>query len=382
VDGWRDRAYRPAVLAAVVAAGFTVVVTAAPFLRFAYDNLSLHVALETSEALIGALLAYLALGRYRTTGEFGDLALALAFGVLAFTNLLLSAVPVVALEARPVGFVAWASAGLRLVGAAAFCAAALDRPRLARPRWRSVGVVGGLAVITVAVLAAAADAWLADAIDPSLSPSASTRPHISAHPVVLTVQLIGVAVYGAAAAGFVRRSASGDELLRWLGAGAVLAAFARVHYFLFPSLYSEWVYTGDLLRLGSYLLFLVGAVREIRAYWGAQASLAVLEERGRLARELHDGLVQDLSFLRSQTAGADRLDGERLAFAADAADRALAASRSALDALTSVGDEPLDVALRRVAEEVARPTGASVELAVDDPGVIRDVDRAADLPSC
>jgi signal transduction histidine kinase len=360
----RRAARRPAGVAAVVALAFTAVVTVVPFVRFAYDNLSLHVALETSEALIGALLAYLALGRYRASGAFDDLALAVAFALLACTNLLLSAVPVVALEARPVGFVAWAAAGLRLVGGAAFCAAAVASPRTVVARRRVVATLGG-AIAAVVVLAVAADAWLADAIDPALSPSMSSRPHISAHPVVLSIQLVGFAVYAVAAIGFVRRSAEDDdELRRWLAAGAVLAAVARVHYFLFPSLYSNWVYTGDLLRLASYLLFLVGASREIRAYWESRARLAVVDERGRLARQLHDGLVQELSFVRSQTAGARSLDGERLAFVAAAAERALAESRVALDAWASAADEPLDVALRRVAADVTHRAGATVDVVV------------------
>ena len=52
-----------------------------------------------------------------------------------------------------------------------------------------------------------------------------------------------------------------------VGIACALAAFARVNYVLFPSLYTEWFYTGDLLRFGSYLLFLVGAAREVEMYW-------------------------------------------------------------------------------------------------------------------
>lgn len=43
-----------------------------------------------------------------------------------------------------------------------------------------------------------------------------------------------------------------DELLYWLAGGAGLATFARVNHVLFPSLYSNWVYTGDILRLAAY----------------------------------------------------------------------------------------------------------------------------------
>ena len=59
-----------------------------------------------------------------------------------------------------------------------------------------------------------------------------------------------------------------DELLRWLGPACALLGFARVNYLLFPSLYSGWLYTGDLLRTAGYACLLVGAAREISRLLG------------------------------------------------------------------------------------------------------------------
>ena len=116
-----------------------------------------------------------------------------------------------------------------------------------------------------------------------------------------------------------------DDLLGWIGAAAALGAFARVAYLLFPSLYTEWLYAGDVLRLGMYLMLLVGCVREIRQYWRAQTVLAVAGERRRLARELHDGVVQELGFIRSQA-----LRTPNSGDIASAADRALDEARGGL----------------------------------------------------
>ena len=358
---------------AVVAAVFTLAVVAAPGTRFAYDNLSLHVALETAEGLVGALLAYLAFGRFRATRWAWDLALTASFAVLAATNLLLSAIPVIALEARPVGFITWAAAALRLTGAAGLVVAALgSRRSIPRLTWRAVGPWLVLGVLAVVALAGAAEAWLDDAIDPMLSPSTSWRPR-AGHFAVHAVQVVGLVLYGGAAAGFHRRARrTSDDLLRWLAAGALLAGFARLHYFLFPSLYSNWVYTGDVLRFCSYVAFLSGAVREIRAYWRAQASALIAEERGRLARDLHDGLVQEISFIRSQVAAGRPLEGEQLAHVAAAADRALAESRDAVRALAGSDDEEdVDVvdAIRQTAEQVAVRAGATVSVVGDAPAV-------------
>lgn len=302
---WRDA---PVVAALASGAVLTLVVTISPLMRYAYDNVSLHVALETAEGLIGALLAYLAVQRFRARRSARDAVLAWTFAVLALTNLVLSAVPMVTLGARPEGGLTWAVIGLRLVGAAGMCAAsfvpeATTRRAVDVRRW----AVGASCVVAAVVVVGAtvAGATLGHVVDPFLSPEASGRPRIVGHPAALTIQVLAMALYGSAAIGFVRQAgASGDELLRWLAGGAVLAAFARLNYFLFPSLYSNWVYTGDVLRLGSYLWFLVGASREIDAYRQDQTRLAVAEERRRMARELHDGLVQELSFIRSQTAAA------------------------------------------------------------------------------
>ena len=356
----------PMVVALVSGGVLTTFVTLTPGVRFAYDNLSLHVALETGEGLIGGLLAYLAVQRFRARGSTRDAVLAWTFTVLAVTNLLLSAVPIVALGSRPEGALTWAVAGMRLCGAAALCGAAYlpgraDPPRGELRQWLVLGT--GVVLAVVALAAWAAGTWLADAVDPALSPEASGRPRVVGHPAVLTIQVLAMVLFAAAAVGFVRRARGGDdELLRWLAAGSMLAAFARLNFFLFPSLYSNWVYTGDVLRLGSYLFFLVGASREIDAYRRDQNRLAVMEERRRMARDLHDGLVQELSFIRSQTAsmaGGMEVPGMAEHLAA-AADRALQESRRAVEALSGEGPEDLAGALRSAAAEIAARSGTVV----------------------
>jgi hypothetical protein len=51
------------------------------------------VGLETAAGMVGLLLALLALGRFRQSGLFSDLALVHALAVLVFTNLFLSGLP-------------------------------------------------------------------------------------------------------------------------------------------------------------------------------------------------------------------------------------------------------------------------------------------------
>ena len=359
----RNRAVSTALVAGV---GLTVVVSLLPFVHFAYDNPSLHLALETAEGVIAGLLAFLAVKRFRASRRMQHLALACSFSTLAGVNLLLSALPIVLGRARQSGVWTWQAAGLRLVAVSLLAVSAFAGRRRV-PQGRSVGrgltAAAAAVLVVVAALAMAADAWLAEAVDPSVSPKDLSFPRLVGHPVVLGIQVAALALYAVAAVGFTRDAADeDDEMLRWLGAGSVLGAFARLNYFLFPSLYSNWVYTGDLLRLGSYLFFLVGAAREIDAYWRGQTQLAVVEERRRVARELHDGLAQELAFIRSQTAAmaAGMEVPGMIDHVAAAADRAIAESRRAIDALADDADVPLAHAVRAAAEEVADRVGAKV----------------------
>lgn len=347
---------------ALVAGGATVVVVVAPFLRFAYESLALHVSLETGEALIGALLAGLALARSRITALRSDAVLAGSLGLLAITNLLLATVPNIAADERVTGFAVWAASGWRLVGVAGIASASLLVGRMepsAGPDRRRRGLAASAAgLVVVLVLALLADGLLGEPIDPDLDATASRSPAFAAHPVLLVVQGVGVLLYATAVVGFRRGAHEGDQLRLWLAVGCVLGAFSRLHYLLFASLYTTWVSTGDVLRLAAYLAFLVGAYGEIRSYWQARVEVGADRERRRIARDLHDGLAQELSFIRSQTAaGGSRADS---AAVAEAAARALLESRRLIQVLHDHESVDVEAALREVCEAVALRAGAEV----------------------
>ncbi len=105
-----------------------------------------------------------------------------------------------------------------------------------------------------------------------------------------------------------------------------------------------------------------------------QAALAFeysrLQEEGRrIARDLHDGVAQELAFVaRRARRLALTTDNRAVDQIASAAERGLAEARRQLAALTQPFDEPLDAALARAVEEIAERNGAQVELDVA-PGV-------------
>src|SRR5207244_10174711 len=128
-----------------------------------------------------------------------------------------------------------------------------------------------------------------------------------------------------------------------------LSSFAPLNYLFFPSLYVEWLYPADVMRLGAYLLILTGAAREISRYRRGLSTAAIFDERRRIARDLHDGLAQELAFIvtksRSLAEGMVESDERELGRVAAAAERALDESRRAITALFAPMDESLEAAI-------------------------------------
>lgn len=350
-------------LAAILAGCFTVVVTVLPTVDLAYRSPSAHVAIETVAAVIALVTAYLLYGRVRNTKNLRDVVLLAALALLAGTNLVFSAIPA-AIDEESSSYAIWSAVPARALAAAGFAAAAFAPVRKVADAERAVALTlaACLGLILGCALFGALGSGLDTGIESDLSPESSNRPRIVGAPGLLAAQLAGMALFGVAAVGFARRvRQERDPLMGWLGVGVTLAAFSRLNYFLFPSIFSSWIYTGDVLRLGFYLVLLGGVLKEIGAYQRDAARTAVLEERRRMARDLHDGLAQDLVFISSESRrlaeGSRDARFERLA---SAAERALDESRDAINALVRTETEPLRTALEGLAETVAARSGVRV----------------------
>jgi signal transduction histidine kinase len=355
-------------LAAVAAALATLFVAFVPWMRFAYRSVEAHASLETAAVLIAFVTAVLVMGRFHARRRADDLALACALFGISTANLVFATLPDV-LSHDTLQPLVWASVVARLGAGAMFFGAAFtpsnplrsDRGLLLIPLATTLSLLG----IAVGVgFLALADVPLG--IDPAPSPEAAARPYLVGHPLLLGSELVGALAFAIASVGFLRK-ATRNPLAGWLSAAAVFAAFSRLNYFLFPSIYSDWFYTGDFFRLAFYGCLLTAAVQEIRAHWHGLAQAAVLEERRRLARDLHDGVAQELAFIRTETRRAGRSGAaEAIESVAAAAERALDESRRAIAALTRRADDPLHVALAQVAEDVAGRAGGRVALDLDE----------------
>lgn len=367
-------------LGTVVVGGLTAANLADPGVLTVHGGSSSGV-IETVATLGASLVSYLAFGRWQQSHDLRDLLVCYAFGVLAASNLGFAVVPLVieSLRTQPGIHAAAAIAGL--TSAVLLLGAAIAEPRDARPSNRPTldAAVFILGIVIVAVTIGRVGALLGNRLGLTgevPSPEAMGDP---AHVAVTVFQLVTAAAFLGAALRFVRRPLGGGLFSRCLTVGAALWAAARLNYAFTPESAMPGVTVGDWLRLAAYAVLVVGAAAEIRSFWRGAAEKAVLEERRRIARELHDGLAQELAFIAGQSVVLARQDpsSRRAVMLRGAAERALDESRRAIAALTRPLDEPLDVALALTAEELASRLGARVTLDLDpDVAVSNDAKEA------
>jgi signal transduction histidine kinase len=363
-----------------IGTGVTALVAVTPNLRYGPQRPALHAQIATASALVALLVALLAAGRYRRTPLATDLLLATSFAVLGITNLLTSAIQG-ATGRSPAGALAWTPVAGRVVAAALLAGAAVTagsvvrrsspamtagRRRSPRPRHLArmlvLASVGALAVL--ALLLAALDPQMPPPVVTGASPAYG--PYAGS-PASIVLKGTCLALVLVAASGFALRARRRpDRLSVPLSWGVTLLAFAWLNYLLVPSLYVNWFYAGDVLALAAYLVLAAGAVAEIRDYQEDRTRVAAIEERGRVARELHDGVAQEVLYLLAQVR---RMQAQQPGPETDrllgAAERALAESRSAISALRAPFDEPLPATLARIGAELGRRFELDVHIEAD-----------------
>jgi signal transduction histidine kinase len=104
-----------------------------------------------------------------------------------------------------------------------------------------------------------------------------------------------------------------------------------------PGFVRESVGPREALQLGGYLLIALAGLRQETALRRSARSRAAIEARHNMARELHDGLAQDLAFIAAHGTrlGAGRAEDHPLE---SAARRALEVSRNAISELSSASE--------------------------------------------
>ena len=306
-------------------------------------------ALESGIGLLALAGTALLVASLRRTRRLRDLWLLAALGVATLIDLAFNVPPTYRIAVDVQGY--GARTALLLVGSLCLLATSLSSGRRLRAgdRRRSRAVV-----LTALGLVAAGEA-----VNLIAGPVATTGARGRLEPVAVVVTLITCASLMLAAVEFLSWRGRANEDAELLAGAALLALGGSLCRLALPAPRYDWLTLADALRAGFFLLMLTVAIRLYRRVEGQLAHEAVVEERLRIAHDLHDGLAQDLAFI---AAYADRLAS---AYGADhpvaiAAARALAASRGRIIDLEAVSAPTAEAALRELADEFRERYGVDV----------------------
>jgi signal transduction histidine kinase len=306
----------------------TAAVFLLPGLYFAVFDPLTDTILNTAATVAAGAVAAFGWIRYRHSGRNDALLQSSAFLTLFLAGALRATVLVAGPEIYP-GFhvdtagqaplYSWTFA--RLVAGALLVAGAISTIRnWEPPTWRAVFILwlGPLATLVYSLAVLSFEQSL-----PVLLSPASLRGLVGQGNVLdlglislplLVVELFIAAIFLAGAAAYrqARQGGHRDTYTRLLSVSLLFAAFSQVHFAIVPGAYSDLLTSGDLLRLAFYLLILAAvaaAIRddlidlrsanlELQRLRHADAARITAEERARLARDVHDGLVQELWLAR------------------------------------------------------------------------------------
>ncbi len=387
--------------------GITLLLVLDPRLSFVIVDRSMDVAVTSLTTLTAAVLGALAMLRYRESGRLSTLLQASAFATLAITSGITVALLLLHLDARvglslgmPEQLPLYVSQATRLTIASLFLTGGVAALRGDRARPRHARFVLVLPTVLIAlgtlviypfgnslpslITQAGLENLIADPHATSPIPGVTDLAYALAA-ITLVVLLAGAVVY--------RFAYTGDSPVTdgFLSIALVIGAFAELQYAFYPGVYAGLVTTGDGLRLLSFGVLLLGIHAEqradLRALRRAYAALdrlrlteterAALEERSRLAREIHDGLAQHLWFakLKFERLAATVPDDARglSSEVGQALDSAIVEARQAMVTMRTAIDQdmPLTDMISRAIDDFGQRSGIRVEYQADGlPGAI------------
>ncbi|MGI8715743.1 MAG: sensor histidine kinase [Solirubrobacteraceae bacterium] len=312
----------------------------------------LRSALETAIVLSALLSTILLRIRFRQTRLLRDLLLLATLATVAVGDFVLNGLPALSISHAAVdGF--GARGALMVAVASGFVAVAFVPGQRRVPLGSRLPAM--IAPIGIGIVA------LAEVIDLIAGPAAASS-YAATVPVVVAAASVAMLIAGLR---FLGQRVPGRLEAEFLAGGSLLLAGAWLQKLVWPLVAPDWVTLGDASRLAAYGLLLATALRLYGRTREQQAREALSAERLRIARDLHDGLAQDLAFIATHS---DRLAIE---FGAEhplaiATRRALAVSRQEIVDLSASDAPDVEFALREVASELAARFEVEVEVEVDD----------------
>jgi signal transduction histidine kinase len=391
-------------LGAIAVSLFAVAGLVSPAIPLAIRNDDLDRAITGLSTGIAAMAAILQWNRFREDEDPAALLLATALLVLAAQNAVSLFVAIAGLQ-DTLGFSLHAPGQApiygwlisRVIAAALFGAAALAELRgwLWAPRRPALFALGvaGLAVAAFPLLHLVEGSlpvlYQVSGLERLLGPEPSvgiapgmTLPLVAANALVVVVLASAAQlhrdVYGH----------TGQRRSLLLSYALFIGAMSQIQFAVVPPSYFGLVSAGDILRVAFYVAVVLvfdadtlTTLRELRLSRSkveelreAETTQAVLEERSRLAREIHDGLAQELWLAKLRfgrllkAVGGERaeLDHEAAALSA-AIDSAIAEARLAVIAMNVRPGQShdLEAALARYVQDVTERLDMPVAFKVE-----------------
>jgi len=335
-----------AVLAAGIAAlGLLPLLARAPSLNAP----GLAATLDTAMTCAAVAAAWLMHARFMDSRRLRDLLATSAVATLGLSSLCGRVLPIVIARRAGPSLVA-VQLSEQLIVAGLFAAAAFTPGHrlVARPRRR--------AAMTVA--AACAAALLAAAIGLALGPALFGRggaamPSPHGHLAASAMSILAIALLGSSAVRLASRDGHGapDAPGGVLAIASVLLGAAGLYQLVEGPTAVGTVGPMQLPSICAGVLVLVAALRHEPQTRARIAESAALAERRRVARDLHDGLAQDLAFIAAHGAAFAEELGEDHPLVV-AARSALALSRATIGALSDPANSTVAQALDAVAQEL------------------------------
>ncbi len=370
--------------------------TLLPGFHLVIINGRLDLVLNTLTAVAAAGAAALAWIRYRIEREVSAIYESAAFLVLFTTRTLLVWISIFGLSVQiglgvdepsqwPIygwTLARFGTAILLIVAAEA----TLFRTRRA-PRWKFLVQVGpSILVLGLILVLSSLENWLPQLVTPGgfealKGGRGGDVPAMNLVGVVLQVVVTLVYLRGAQLYREIYRQ-RGRRYAGYLSIALLTAAFAQVNWAILPGISQGVVVADDLLRATFSVIILLGIdaqsradVRALRlanarlqALRSADAERASLEANARLAREVHDGLSQDLWLAKLTQARLAQMpdlpvDAKELTTdIGEAVDRALGGARAVLATMRSGSDGPtVGDSLERVVEDFGERSGILTE---------------------